>query len=366
MKIFQVLTTLSRGDAVSNDTLAMQKLISGHGAGKSVVYAEHLDPKFISKTIKPYHVLPRVKKNDIMLYHLSTGTVLNEKIKNLDCRKIVIYHNMTPPDFFVPYSGASAKLCSQGIEEARSLKDTFEAGICDSAFNLEQLRSYGYKCPLKVGPILVPFEDYDKDPDFELLEQMGGPADSGAHEVKNVLFVGRIVPNKKPEDIMTMLYAYRRMYNEPVRLILAGSTQGMEKYTARLRLYARKLGLDDIIFTGHITFPQILAYYRSADAFVQLSEHEGFCVPLIEAMHFRIPVIAFDSCAMPETLGGTGILLKDKNPAVMGMALHSVLFDTELREAIVKEQDERLKYFSYENVSRILLEELSEFTGVIR
>jgi len=246
-----------------------------------------------------------------------------------------------------------------------SLKDTFEAGICDSQFNLDQLRSYGYTCPLKVGPILVPFEDYAKEPDAALLEKMGGPSDSCEHEVKNVLFVGRIVPNKKPEDIMTMLYAYRQMYKEPVRLILAGSTQGMEKYTARLRLYAKKLGLEDIIFTGHITFPQILAYYRSADAFVQLSEHEGFCVPLIEAMYFKIPVIAFDSCAMPETLGGTGILLHEKIPSLMGQALHEVLFNKDLRAKIIEEQNERLKYFSYENVSKILLDEISEFTGAI-
>lgn len=365
MRVFQVLTTLSRGDAVSNDTRAIQKLLTDHGVRRSVIYAEHLDPKFISKTIKPYHVLPKVKKNDIMLYHLSTGTVLNEKIKDLPCRKIVIYHNMTPPDFFVPYSGQTAKLCSQGIEEAKSLKDTFEAGICDSQFNLDQLRSYGYTCPLKVGPILVPFDDYDKEPDAELLAKMGGPAASSDHAVKNILFVGRIVPNKKPEDIMTMLYAYRQMYKEPVRLILAGSTQGMEKYTARLRLYAKKLGLDDIIFTGHITFPQILAYYRSADVFVQLSEHEGFCVPLLEAMHFKIPIIAFDSCAMPETLGGTGILLHEKTPALMGQALHEALFNKELRSKIIEEQDERLKYFRYENVSKILLDEISEFTGAI-
>lgn len=365
MRIFQVLTTLSRGDAVSNDTLAIQKLLKANGI-KSVIYAEHLDPKFISKTIKPYHVLPKVRKGDLMLYHLSTGTMLNEKIKDLPCRKIVIYHNMTPPDFFVPYSGQAAKLCSQGIEEAKSLKTTFDAGINDSSFNMEQLKGYGYECPMKVCPILVPFEDYAKEPDADLLAKMGGPASENNHEVKNVLFVGRIVPNKKPEDIMTMLYAYRQMYKEPVRLILAGSTQGMEKYTARLRLYAKKLGLDDIVFTGHITFPQILAYYRSADAFVQLSEHEGFCVPLLEAMYFRIPIVAFDSCAMPETLGGTGLLLSEKDPGLMGQALHEVLFDKELREKILAEQDERLKYFSYENVSKMFMEQLNEFREALK
>ncbi|MBR1796704.1 MAG: glycosyltransferase family 4 protein [Clostridiales bacterium] len=364
MRVFQVLTTLSRGDAVSNDTLAIQKLLMANGIRKSVVYAEHLDPKFISKTIKPYHVLPKVKKNDVMIYHLSTGTMLNEKIKDLPCRKIVVYHNMTPPDFFVPYSGATAKLCAQGIEEAKSLKDTFEAGICDSQFNLDQLRSYGYKCPLEVCPILVPFEDYGKAPDADLLEKMGGPAASNDHEVKNILFVGRIVPNKKPEDIMTMLYAYRQMYKEPVRLILAGNTQGMEKYTARLRLYAKKLGLEDIIFTGHITFPQILAYYASADVFVQLSEHEGFCVPLLEAMYFRTPIIAYNSCAMPETLGGTGLLLHEKDPALMGYALHEALFNMELRERIIAEQDERLKYFSYQNVSELLIRQLKSMGAI--
>lgn len=363
MRVFQVLTTLSKGDAVSNDTLAIQKLLLKNGYRKSMIYAEHLDPKFLSKTIKPYHVMPKPKKNDVMLYHLSTGTVLNKKIMDLNCRKIVIYHNMTPPDFFVPYSGKSAKLCAQGIEEAIALKDTFEAGICDSRFNLEQLKGYGYSCDLKVCPILVPFEDYEKTPDQKLLEELGGPAIDNDHEIKNVLFVGRIAPNKKPEDLLTMLYAYRQMYKEKVRLILAGSTSGMEKYTARLRLYARRLGLEDVVFTGHITFPQILAYYRSADAFVTFSEHEGFCVPLLEAMWFKTPILTFDSCAVPETLGGTGVLLKDKDPALMGAALHEILFDKELRSKIIEEQDERLKYFAYDNVASIFMSELKEFIG---
>lgn len=120
MRVFQVLTTLSRGDAVSNDTRAIQKLLTDHGVRRSVIYAEHLDPKFISKTIKPYHVLPKVKKNDIMLYHLSTGTVLNEKIKDLPCRKIVIYHNMTPPDSLFRIRGRRPSCVRRGSRK-RSL-----------------------------------------------------------------------------------------------------------------------------------------------------------------------------------------------------------------------------------------------------
>jgi len=364
-KVFQVLTTLSKGDAVSNDTLAIKDLLKKNGYKNSAIYAEHLDPKFMSKTIKPYHVMPKPDKNDIMLYHLSTGTVLNSKIMDIDCRKFVIYHNMTPPDFFVPYSGTQARLCSQGIEEAKALKDTFEGGICDSSFNKDQLLSYGYTCPLEVCPILVPFSDYDKTPDAGVLDAMGGAALENDHEIKNILYVGRIAPNKKPEDLMTMVYAYRQRFGDKIRLILAGSTQGMDKYTARLQTYCRRLGLDDIVvFTGHITFPQILAYYRSADCFVTLSEHEGFCVPLLEAMHFKTPIIAFDSCAVPETLGGTGILLDSKSPAVMAQTLNEVLTDKELRAKMIEEQSERLKYFSYENVSSMFMDELKKLTGV--
>lgn len=356
MQIIQILTTVSFGDAVSNDCLAIKRLLQSRGY-KTAVYAENLDKRISDPDIRYFNKLRNVGKNDIIIYHLSTGTILNRKIKDLPGRKYVVYHNVTPPHFFIKYSGKLAKLCSKGVGEVKDLKDTFEGGCCDSQYNLDELRSYGFTCPLSVRPILIPFEDYKKEPDAEVVKKM-------KDGVKNILFVGRIAPNKCQQDLISMLYAYKKMYSDPVRLILAGNGLGMEKYVARLKCYADNLGLSaDVVFTGQISFPAILAYYSTAHCFVCMSEHEGFCVPLAEAMCFDVPILAYDCCAVPGTLNGTGILLEDKDPAVAAANLHEILNNSSLREEIVKEQRERLSDFSYENVSELFMKQLEEFIG---
>lgn len=363
MRVIQVLTTLSFGDAVSNDCLAINELLKKRGF-KTAIYIENLDERLKNHPdVKSCGKMPKPKKDDILLYHLSTGTALNLRIMAVNCRKYIVYHNTTPPDFFVKYSGKTAQLCNNGLNETKALKDTFEGGFCDSGFNRDQLISYGYKCPLKVRPILIPFEDYMKEPDKDVLEAMGGP-NTNDHAVKNVLFVGRIAPNKKQEDLISMLYAYRQMYKDPVRLILVGNPLGMDKYDAKLKNYAQQLGLDDIVFTGQISFKAILAYYRSADCFVSMSEHEGFCVPLVEAMQFDVPILAYASTAVPETMGDAGVVFDDKDPAVAAAHLHAILNNKELRQEMIKEQQERLKFFSYENVSEMFIQQFEEMTGV--
>ena len=356
MRIFQVLTTLSFGDAVSNDCIAIKELLKKNGY-KTMIYAENIGKKVTDPDVKPYNRMPRLKKDDVILYHLSTGTALNLKIKDLPCRKYMIYHNTTPPDFFVPYSGKLAKLCNNGIEETKALKDTFNGVFAVSQFNADQLRSFGYTCEMKIRPILIPFDDYKKEPDRETAERMR------SDDAKNILFVGRIAPNKKQEDLISLLYAYRQMYSDPVRLILAGSPSGMEKYMARLKCYADSLGLKDIVFTGQISFPEILAYLSTADCFVSMSEHEGFCVPLVEAMQFNVPILAYSSTAIPETLGGTGILLDSKDPSYAAAHLHEILNNEDLRKKMVLEQSERLKDFSYGNISALFMKQLKEFIG---
>lgn len=355
MKIIQVLTTVSFGDAVSNDCLALYKLLRSSGYQTSI-YAEHIDPKIKSVPIKNVAFFPKISDDDIIIYHLSTGTDLNQRVKTFGGRKFIIYHNITPASFFTPYSGAAARLCDKGREEIISLKDTFEAGFCDSDYNRRELVSMGYTCPLEVRPVLIPFSDYEKKPDGVTLHKYQQDG------VRNILFVGRIAPNKKQENLISMLYAYKKMYKEPVRLILAGSDHGMERYSSRLKNYVYALGLEkDVVFTGQTSFASILAYYRLADAFVCMSEHEGFCVPLTEAMSFDVPIIALNSCATPETMGDSGLVLESSDPAIAASYLNLVLTDEDLRKEIVAGQRTRLNDFSYKNVSNQFITLLQKF-----
>ena len=121
----------------------------------------------------------------------------------------------------------------------------------------------------------------------------------------NILFTGRVVPNKKQEDVIEAFYYYKRFIQPKSRLILVGSFAGIDKYHDQLEAYVNKLGLEDVIFTGQIKFDEILAYYQLADLFLCMSEHEGFCVPIVEAMYFNVPVIARDTSAIAWTLAGS-------------------------------------------------------------
>jgi glycosyltransferase involved in cell wall biosynthesis len=361
MKIVQLLPTLAYGDAVGNDTVALSKLITKIGY-ETMIYAENIDPKVDHSIIQHYSTMPHLDIEDILIYHFSTGSEVMEKLlRNQICKKIMIYHNITPAHFFEPYNTFLAKLVQAGRDDLKKLKDLFEFCIADSHFNKEDLRLAGYTCPIAVVPILIPFSDYDKTPNEELINQYKNDG------YTNILFVGRIVPNKKQENIIKAFAYYRRTINDKARLFIVGNYEGMETYYNRLRRYVDALGINakDVIFTGHTPFADILAYYRIADVFVCMSEHEGFCVPLVEAMKFDIPIIANSAGAIPETLNGSGILIdkKHKNSVIIANLMDKIMSDKHFKQEVLKLQRERLQAFAYEQVATQTEELLKKFIG---
>ena len=343
MRIIQMLSTIAFGDAVGNDTLAIRQLIEEMGY-ETEIYAQNIDPRLKKTAAKKITQLPKLNKKDVILYHLSTGTDLNYNLINYPGRKFVIYHNITPYEYFYGYSRANYDLTYLGREGMRFLKDKVERCFADSEYNKSDLQEAGYRCPIDVMPIIVPFEDYKKTPSQDVLDKYDD-------DWTNILFVGRIAPNKKQEDIIRAFAYYKQFINPKSRLFLVGSHTGMEHYYKQLKKYAQALGVSDVIFTGHTKFDQILAYYKLADAFLCMSEHEGFCVPLLEAMYFDVPVIAYKATAVPETMGNSGIVVDDKNPAFIGKLIERLLADEELRQDVIHKQQERLKDFSHEKTS---------------
>lgn len=355
MRVIQLLTTISFGDAVSNDTIALRGAIKGMGF-KTAIYAENIDPRLPKNTAEPAEKLRGLEKDDIMIYHKSTGTDLSFKLDSYKCRKIMVYHNITPSGFFRPYNSAAAALTEYGLEGVKHLKNKVDYCIADSAFNRSELVDMGYTCPIDVRPILIPFEDYKKKPDEDIIRKYTGDGWT------NIVFVGRIAPNKRHENLIRTFYHYKKI-NPKSRLILVGSYSGMENYYERLVKYTKSLGLEDVIFTGHIKFNQILAWYRTADVFLCMSEHEGFCVPLVEAMFFDVPVIAYDTSAIADTLGGSGILLKDNDPLFAAMVIDRLVRDESLRGAVVQKQRQRLENFQYEKIRAMFEGYLTKFIG---
>lgn len=356
MRIIQLLTSISYGDAVSNDVIALQEVLWRNGYA-TAIYAENIDTRISEKLAKRINKMPKLKKEDIILYHLSTGTELNYRLTEYPARKIVIYHNVTPSYFFKGYSKSMEELCAKGIAGLQYLVDKVDYCIADSEYNRQDMVGAGYRCKIDVLPILIPFSDYKKKPDSNVIRRYG---DDG---YTNILFTGRLAPNKKQEDVISAFYMYQKYYNPKSRLFLVGSYRGMQVYYQRLKGYAEKLGVKNVFFTGLIKFEEILAYYSIADLFLCMSEHEGFCVPLAEAMCFDVPIVAYDSSAIGDTLGGAGVLLKDKNHMETAGVIHYIMNDEKIRAQIIKGQQERLRHFEHDRIEQQFLKYINQFLG---
>ena len=354
MRIFQMLSTIEYGDAVSNDTFAMEKIIKSMGYDTRI-YAESIVAPLDKKDALKIEDLKEVQPDDIIIFHMSTGSRLNFDVAKYNCRKIVVYHNITPPQYFEGNDARFTQICEYGLEGARYLADKVDYCLAVSEFNKKDLIDMGYTCDIDVLPVIIPMSDYDKKPDKGVIKEY-------SDGYTNILFTGRVAPNKKHEDLIASFYYYNRLYNKKSRLILAGSFREDDPYYIRLTEYTKKLGLGDaVVFTGHIKFDRILAYYKTADVFLCMSEHEGFCVPLVEAMKFHVPIIACANTAIPETLGGSGMLLDNKNPVYVAACIDRMVNDKALRADIIDKEDKRLAYFQYDNIAGMFEKYLKAF-----
>ncbi|SFP37578.1 Glycosyltransferase involved in cell wall bisynthesis [Butyrivibrio proteoclasticus] len=350
-RIVQILPTIAYGDAIGNHVLALYDLLKKNNID-TAIYAKNIDPRVKHSGVKKVDDFR--DDADVILYHLSTGDELNYRIKDYHARIIINYHNITPEIFFKDSNEVLRQLCATGLEQVKMLSDVPKACVCDSTFNMEDLISYGYKCPMQPIPILIAFDDYKTEQNAAVLEKYGND------DYVNIVFTGRVAPNKKQEDVISSFYYYHEYINPKSRLFIVGAYNENDHYYRALAKYVNELKLQDVYFTGHIKFDEILAYYGVADVFLCLSEHEGFCVPLVEAMYFKVPIIAYDKTAVGETLGGAGLLLKDKDPKVVAEAINMVVENDQLRQLMLKNEEIRLKDFAHDKVEAQFLQFFKE------
>lgn len=355
MKIIQILPTLAFGDAVGNDACALKQIICEKGF-ESQIYVQNIDPRMPKGSALPFDKIPNLSNDDIIIYHEAIACDLISWIQEQNCRKVMIYHNITPPFFFKGYDDSAFYGCQRGYDELKKLTKTFDMILSDSAYNRQNLIDMGFDVTNHVLPILIPFDDYNKKPAPKILEKY---SDDG---YINIIFVGRVVPNKCQHDVIAAFNEYQKYFNPLSRLFIVGSL--MDVYSNRLKDYTRRLGVKNVVFTGHCPFDEILAYYHLADAFLCQSDHEGFCVPLVEAMCFDVPIVAYDSSAIGETLGGSGFLLKEKNPLLTAGVINRIATDEGVRKTIVDNQRERLKDFQYEKVKSLFWKYMDDFIGM--
>jgi glycosyltransferase involved in cell wall biosynthesis len=343
--LHQFLPALDPGDAVSSHTLAMQRELRALGL-ESEVYSHTTHPSLAGAT-RPYEsYAPRgARGEERLLYHLAIGSVVADFLLARPEPLLIDYHNLTPGEFFAGWAPDAVYGQSWGRQQLADLAARTELGLADSEFNRGELVEAGYR-DTAVVPILLDTADFDREVDEEALDRLlAAKAGGGA----DWLFVGRVVPNKAQHDVVKAFAAYRRAFDPAARLHLVGGTS-VPSYAEAVAKYVAALGLTDAVeLAGPVTSGVLAAQYRVADAFVCLSEHEGFCVPLLEAMHHEVPIVAYGSSAVPETLRAGGLVLDEKAPVTVAAAVHRVVSDPLLRRALVASGQARLGELSLDH-----------------
>jgi len=347
--IHQFGANLSFGDAISNDMLEIQVSLMKMGYD-SKIYAQYMDPR-MAKHFNLFTAYQGDPKN-IILFHASIGGDVFDWVKKLVDKKILIYHNITPADYFRGYNEHLANLLAQGPNKVKEIEPHVAFAVGDSDFNRRDLVKLGFpEEKTDTLPIFVDFQKYDKPINRSLEVQLK------TDDIKNILFVGRFAPNKAHADLIKAFYIYHRYFNQKSRLILIGSHDGLETYYLRLKKLIEILELEyHVILGDQVSFDDLATYYKTADLFLSMSEHEGFLVPILECFHLGIPVLAYRAGAVPETMGQGGVIFDTKDYGQVAEAMDQILTNSNLRNGIIGKQKERLKDFSRDRIEQKLQE----------
>jgi len=351
--VHQLVPNFDYGDAIGNHIRGLRGLLRGWGHA-SDVYAQYVHEKLAAEARFYTRYRDVSRPDNVVLFHFSIGSEVTSFFAGLPDRKVLVYHNVTPAEYFVGVNARVADRCRRGRWELGRLAAVTDLALGVSEFNRRELEAAGFR-RTGVLPILLDWTTYGHPP-VRALEQAYGRG-------TNLLFVGRIAPNKRVEDLVKTYYFYRRLDPES-RLLVVGSAVDTEGYLAGCQKLAAELGvLDGVVFTGAVSQAELCTYYRLAHVYLTLSEHEGFCVPLLEAMHFGVPIVAYASTGVPATLGGAGLLVEEKDGPTLAELIHRVAGDPGLRDAIVARQRERLTAFDRTVIGARLRAELEQLSA---
>ena len=351
MEIHQFSTSLAYGDAISDEALEIQKALREKGHN-SEIFTRYFEPQ-LAGLRRDYREYRKISSpSNVVIFHFSIGSPVSKLFFRVPDRKIMVYHNITPHEFFVDWHRVLVRECYKGRLEIKLFLDKVDLALGDSDFNRQELEAAGYP-RTGVLPILMDFSKFDR-PGNPVTRRIFGDGKT------TILFVGRVIPNKKFEDVIKAFHSYNKYFNPDSRLILAGDSRGGERYFASLLDLADRLGLRDVHFSGHIDFGELLAFFDLADVYLSLSEHEGFGVPILEAFYKKIPVVGFDAGAVAETMNGGGVILRDKDFLRIAAIIDVLVRNKGLRQAVIQGQLKALEKYSRANVSRILLQHIQE------
>jgi L-malate glycosyltransferase len=345
-RVHQVLATLGYGDAIGHEVLGIQRVLRRAGC-ESEIFVETADPRLEDLTVDYREMVGAITPDDLLIHHFSIGSRASRVAYALPGRMAIVYHNITPPEYFVGVHRDLVKLCFRGRRELTAYIDRSDLALGDSEYNRQELDALGF-APTGVLPVVPDFSHLNVEPNRVLAADF----DDGW---TNVMFVGRVIPNKKFETVIRAFHAYRTRHNPRSRLLLVGSYSGFERYLAMLHALIARLGTADVHFLGHVSNEELTALYDVADLFLCASAHEGFCVPIIEAFYKQVPVLAYASTAVPATMDGGGVLYDTTDPLEIARLIEGVLDNADVEEAVLRSQDAALQRLLGRNFAETLL-----------
>lgn len=350
--IHQFVPTLLKSDAVGSHVLEIAKVFEANGIESEIFVNQPQDDHVgIAHLYSDY---PRMRKDgDILLYHVASASPMADFLASRKERIMIDYHNITPAHFFRGWDDRTSDILDLARMQLQRLSDITSFAMADSEFNRNELDELGFS-ETAVVPILFGQDNVlaNTSP-IQIVERV-----DHAGRGPTWLFVGRITPCKAQHNLIAAFAAYRSTYAKNAKLILVGKPSPQSYFDA-LGSLAEELDVaDSVMLTNGVSAEQLQVYYAEADVFVSLSEHEGFCVPLLEAMHQGLPVVALASSAVPETLGNSGLLLERSDPFEVAAAVDLILSDLQIQSELLGRSRTRMSELSLEKSTQSLLSAL--------
>lgn len=346
--VHQVIAAAAPADAVTGQALRLRALLRGWGHGSEIV-AAHVHPALAGQVLRLDTGGRRVLDEGALVLRYSIWSAAAEAALASDAPLAVVYHNVTPGHLLRAANPAVADLCDAGRARLPSLGARAAVLIADSSFNAADLRAAGAG-EAAVVPLLL---DTAAPPD-RTAPPPGPPS---------VVTVGRVVPNKRLEDVVRVVTLLQRSREPEARLVVVGAADGFEGYLAALRAFVERLGVRNVRFAGRVDDAARDRAYAEASAYLCMSVHEGFCVPVVESMQNGLPVVARAAAAVPETLGAAGLALPDDDLGVFSEAVREVARSAPLRRRLAEAMRDRLAELSPERVAPMLRAALAPVTG---
>jgi glycosyltransferase involved in cell wall biosynthesis len=342
MIVNQWLPAAHAGDAVGDNARALRSVFRSWGFA-SDIYALRVDDD-VQAGVRLWSD-PDARQGDITILHFAIPSPMTTALATLPGARVLCYHNVTPARFFAPFDPGIARLALVGRRELSALAGRVDLALGVSEYNRRELESIGFR-HTGVLPLLVDTARLTDAPAVPSLERL---LDDG---LANILFVGRLAPNKRIEDHIRLAEHFKRYVDSDYRFIFVGRLDAVPRYFSAIQALVAEYRMlpERFWFTGAVPDAELAAYYRHAHAYVSLSEHEGFCAPLVEAMAMDVPILAYAAAAVPETLGGAGVSFAPKDLEQAAELLGALIYDEPVRRAVIAGQRRRRSEFGREQI----------------